>query len=131
MKFTGKVLLVDDEPHIRKYITQILKTLGTPTITEAGDGDEGIAAFEKDRPDLVLLDVNMPYKNGIETLKELKAIDPEPVVVMLTSLTNRQTVEQAQEFGADNYIRKDTPREEITRALSEVIADFFTEEEQP
>jgi DNA-binding NarL/FixJ family response regulator len=129
MKFAGKVLLIDDEPHIRKYIAQILKTLGTPTIIEAGDGDEGIAAFEKDRPDLVLLDVNMPYKNGIETLKALKAIDPEPVVVMLTSLTNRQTIEQAQEFGAENYIRKDTPRQEIAKALSEVIADFFTEEE--
>lgn len=130
MKFAGKVLLVDDEPHIRKYIGQILKTLGTPTITEASDGDEAIAAYQKDRPDLVLLDVNMPYKNGIETLKEIKAIDPEPVVVMLTSLSNRQTIEQAHELGAENYIRKDTPREEITKALQEVIADFFGEEEK-
>ena len=129
MKFAGKVLLVDDEPHIRKYIGQILKTLGTPAITEAGDGDEAIAAYEKDRPDLVLLDVNMPFKNGLETLAALKAIDPEPVVVMLTSLTNRQTVEQAHELGAENYIRKDTPREEITRALREVIAGFSSEED--
>ena len=123
MKFTGKVLLVDDEPHIRKYVGTILKQLGQPTIVEAADGDEAIAAYEKDRPDLVLLDVNMPFMTGIDTLRKLREIDPEPVIVMLTSLTNRQTIEQSLALGADNYIRKDTPRDEITKALAEIVTD--------
>jgi DNA-binding NarL/FixJ family response regulator len=125
MNFTGKVLLVDDEPHIRKYVAQILKTLGTPTIVEAADGDEAITAYQKDRPDLVLLDVNMPFKGGIDTLRELKAIDPEPVVIMLTSVTNRQTIEQSHALGAENYLRKDTPRAEIAKALAEIIEASF------
>ena len=128
MNFSGKVLLVDDEAHIRKYVAQILKTLGTPTIVEASDGDEAIAAYQKDRPDLVLLDVNMPFKGGLDTLRELKAIDPGAIVIMLTSLTNRQTVEQSHALGAEHYLRKDTPREEIAQALAEIIAASFSQE---
>jgi two-component system, chemotaxis family, chemotaxis protein CheY len=125
MKFSGKVLVVDDEAHIRKYIGQILKQFGTPSISEAADGDEAIAAYQKERPDLVLLDVNMPYKDGLDALRELRAIDREPVIVMLTSLTNRQTVEESLALGADNYIRKDTPKEEIVEALRAIIAESF------
>jgi DNA-binding NarL/FixJ family response regulator len=125
MNFSGKILLVDDEAHIRKYVSHILKQLGTPTIIEAADGEQAIELFQNDRPDLVLLDVNMPFLTGIETLRKLKEIDPDAVVIMLTSLTNRQTVEQALELGADNYIRKDTPKEEIAKTLAETIDACF------
>lgn len=128
MNFSGKVLLVDDESHIRKYLAQILRQMGSPTIAEASDGDEAVTAYQNDRPALVLLDVNMPFKNGLDALRELRAIDAEPVIVMLTSLTNRQTVEQALALGADNYIRKDTPREEIARALADILAGAFDPE---
>jgi two-component system chemotaxis response regulator CheY len=121
MNFTGKILLVDDEVHIRKYVGLILKQLGSPVITEAGNGEEAIVAFEKDKPDIVLLDVNMPHLDGIETLKKLKQLDPNCVVIMLTSLANRDTVERALENGAANYIRKDTAKEEIAQALRETI----------
>lgn len=131
MKFSGKVLIVDDESHIRKYVGTILKQLGEPAIIEAADGDEAIRAYEQNRPDLVLLDVNMPFMTGIETLRRLREIDPKPVIVMLTSLTNRQTVEQSLALGADNYIRKDTPREEIARALAEIVHTFGEETNPP
>jgi two-component system chemotaxis response regulator CheY len=121
MNFTGKILLVDDEVHIRKYVGLILKQLGTPMVSEASNGHEAIAAYEKSKPDLVLLDVNMPQLDGIETLRKLKQIDPNCVVIMLTSLANRETVEKALELGAVNYIRKDTPKEEIAKALEETI----------
>lgn len=121
MNFNGKILLVDDEPHIRKFVSLILRQFGSPTITEAGNGEEAVAAYEQDRPDLVLLDVNMPFMDGIETLTKLKAIDPACVVIMLTSLANRETVERALDLGAENYIRKDTPKDEITKALAETI----------
>lgn len=125
MNFTGTILLVDDEPHIRKYVGLILKQLGTPTIIEAGNGHEAVAAYQRENPDLVLLDVNMPQMDGIETLKKLKEIDANCVVIMLTSLVNRQTVEEALENGAVNYIRKDTPKEEIAKALAETIDTTF------
>ena len=121
MKFNGSILLVDDEPHIRKFVGLILKQLGVTKISEASNGAEAVFAFERDHPDLVLLDVNMPIMDGLETLKKLKEIDPECVVIMLTSLSNRQTIESALALGATDYIRKDTPKEEILRALSETI----------
>ena len=63
----------------------------------------------------------MPQLDGIETLRKLKQISPQCVVIMLTSLANRDTVEKALDLGAANYIRKDTAREEISRALEETI----------
>ena len=125
MNFTGMILLVDDEPHIRKYVTLILRQLGTPLIIEAANGEEAIAAYQRENPDLVLLDVNMPKMDGIETLKRLKELDPNCVVIMLTSLANRETIAQALELGAANYIRKDTPKEEIAQALSSTIDACF------
>jgi DNA-binding NarL/FixJ family response regulator len=128
MSFAGKILIVDDEAHIRKYVTLILKSLGVTSIVEAPNGEEGVATFQREQPDLVLLDVNMPLIDGIETLKRLKQVDPDCVVVMLTSLANRATVEQALELGAANYIRKDTPRDEVAKAISETIASCFEAE---
>lgn len=129
MNFTGTVLVVDDEAHIRKYVTLIVKTLGITSIIEATNGAEAIATYEREKPDLVLLDVNMPQIDGIETLRRLKQIDPDAVVIMLTSLANRQTIEGALELGAANYIRKDTPREEIARSLAETIDACFESED--
>jgi CheY-like chemotaxis protein len=131
MNFNGTILLVDDEPHIRKYVGLILKSVGAPKFVEAGNGAEAVAAYKAARADLVLLDVNMPIMDGLETLKKLKEIDPDCLVVMLTSLSNRQTVETALEHGATDYIRKDTPKEEIAKSLTELLATCFPADEKP
>ncbi len=125
MNFNGMIMLVDDEPHIRKYVSLILRQLGNPTVVQAGNGEEAIAVYQRENPDLVLMDVNLPQMDGIATLKRLKEIDPNAVVIMLTSLANRETIEQALELGAANYIRKDTPREEIAKSLAETIDACF------
>src|SRR4051812_11807701 len=121
MNFQGKILLVDDEPHIRKYVSLILKQLGSTNLIEAGNGQEAVTIYQRENPDLVLLDVSTPIMNGLETLKKLKEIDPDCVVVMLTSMVNRQSIDEAVALGAANYIRKDTPKEEIAKALTETI----------
>ena len=125
MNFTGSILLVDDEAHVRKFVGLILKFLGVGKIFEAANGLEALAIYERDRPDLVLLDINMPFMDGLETLRELKKIDPACVVIMLTSLANRKSVEDSLAMGAANYIRKDTPKEEIADALTETIEACF------
>lgn len=127
MSFNGKILLVDDEPHVRKFISLVLRQLGSPTLVEAGNGRDAVEVYQRESPDLVLLDVNMPIQDGIQTLRQLKEVDPDCLVIMLTSLANRQTVEEAASLGAANYIRKDTPREEILAALQKTIAEVFTE----
>jgi CheY-like chemotaxis protein len=128
MNFHGKILLVDDEAHIRKFVSLILRQLGAPTIIEAGNGEEAVTLYQSENPDLVLLDISMPMLNGFDTLKQLKRIDPNCVVVMLTSLANRQSVEEALANGAANYIRKDSPKEEIAKSLLETIDACFENE---
>ncbi len=125
MKFSGSILLVDDEAHIRKFIALVLRQIQEAKTIEASNGEEALALYAQHRPALVLLDVNMPKLGGLETLRALKTINPECVVVMLTSLATRQVIEEAAEFGATNYIRKDTPKDEILKALRETIEENF------
>jgi CheY-like chemotaxis protein len=125
MNFSGSILLVDDEAHIRKFISLLLRHLGVSRIFEAPNGSVALEVYKKENPDLVMLDVNMPVMDGIETLRALKGINPDCVVVMLTSLANRQTIDEAVALGAANYIRKDAPPEEIGRALSDTIDNCF------
>jgi two-component system chemotaxis response regulator CheY len=127
MEFNGTVLVVDDEPHIRKYIGLILRKLGTPTVVEAANGEEAIAAFEQHNPDLVLMDVNMPIMDGLQALERINADHPDALVVMLTSLATRHVVERCLELGAINFVRKDTPKETMAKVIADTIADHFAE----
>jgi two-component system, chemotaxis family, chemotaxis protein CheY len=127
MNFSGKILLVDDEAHVRKFVSLILRTaLGPETVViEAEDGETAVETYRSQRPDLVLLDVNMPRLDGLGALRAIREIDPEAAAIMLTSLANRQTVEEARELGAVHYLRKDTPREEIAATLRQLVAELF------
>ncbi|HVU24251.1 MAG TPA: response regulator transcription factor [Opitutus sp.] len=129
MNFHGSILLVDDEPHIRKFVGLILKSIGAANLVEAGNGEAAVGIYQRDRPDLVLLDVSMPVMDGLETLRRLKEIDPDSVVIMLTSIVNRQSVDEALTLGAAAYIRKDTPKEEIAQTLVETIDACFEPEQ--
>lgn len=131
MKFTGSILLVDDEAHIRKFIGLVLRQIQAVTILEASNGEEALALYAQHRPDMVLLDVNMPKLGGLETLRGLKALNPDCVVVMLTSLATRQIIEESAELGAANYLRKDTPKDEILQSLKETIEENFDAPDSP
>jgi two-component system, chemotaxis family, chemotaxis protein CheY len=126
-----KVLVVDDEIHIRKLITLIAKQVDTFEIIEATNGAEALELFQQHQPDLVLMDVNMPLMDGIEALRRMNEIDPTALVVMLTSLANRQTVEEALHSGAVHYLRKDTPKDEIIVELRKIVKTYLDEEEAP
>jgi len=131
MAFNGKVLLVDDEIHIRKFVGLLLKQLGPVSIVEASNGQEAIARYQQERPDLVLMDVNMPVLDGIGALRALREIDPDVIVIMLTSLASRQIVEEAADLGAVNYVRKDTPKDELLSVLLATIHACFEAENEP
>ena len=125
MPFTGKILLVDDEAHVRKYIGLLARGLGSPVIIEAANGEDALAKFAAESPDLVLLDVNLPDMDGLQVLSAILAQDPEALVVMLSSLANRQTIEESLRLGAVGYIRKDTPKDAILAELSEIVREYL------
>ena len=125
MKRPNTALIVDDEPHVRMYLKLILKKIGFKTFIEAKNGQEGVDFYKLRKPDLVLLDVNMPVKEGMEALEEIMQFDPTAVVVVTSSVASRQAVEQSVELGASYYIRKDTPKEDIANQLDSLIDDIW------
>ncbi len=119
------ILIVDDEPHVRRFLSLVVRSVApAASVVEAGEGEAALALFPtiQPPPGLVLLDVNMPGLDGIETLRRLRAAGHDGPAVILTSLANRQTVEEAIGAGADHYVRKDTPKEEIA-ALVRLLLD--------
>lgn len=125
MAVPKRALLVDDEPHVRTYIKLILGSLGVEEIVEAANGKEGVEKFQQVRPDVVVMDVNMPEMDGLAALAEIQAIDEDAAVIMMTSLASRDTVERAAKTGAVEYIRKDLPRSEVTRIFTETFDEIF------
>ncbi len=121
-----KVLVVDDEPHIRKFVTLMIQSLGDAAVLQAANGMEALEVYQREKPQLVLLDVNMPRTDGLQTLRNLKQFDPQCAVVMLTSLVNRQTVEACLHLGAAGYVRKDNPPDEMLAHLKKLIGGYFT-----
>ena len=123
------VLIVDDEAHVRLYIRMLLKSMGIEQFVEGGNGREGIQLYREYRPDLTLLDINMPVMGGLEALEQILDEDDEANVVMMTAEATRQAVEISGQLGAQQFIRKDTPREEIQAILGELFEELFGEED--
>ncbi len=114
-----RVLLADDEPHIRLLIRSIVEIMNAEVVGEAKDGQQTLDLYKSLQPDMLLLDINMPVKSGQEALKEIMGEHPDAIVVMLTSVSDRDTVKKCIELGAANYIRKDTGISEIKKMIKE------------
>ena len=109
----GRVILADDEHHVRAFLRAVLKGSGIVIVAEASNGAQAVALFRQHRPDLLVMDLNMPVLTGEEALKQILAEFPEARVVILTSMADRESVESCMELGAVNYLRKDCPPDEI------------------
>tara|TARA_Y100000588_G_scaffold346518_1_gene394564 strand:+ start:147 stop:611 length:465 start_codon:yes stop_codon:yes gene_type:complete len=103
-----RVLLVDGSALVRKVVGELIKRWGHELI-EARDGEEALAAAHQHNPHLILLDLKMPKKNGLEVLRELRADAQfaETQVVILTNMTNSNVIQQAQAERVDGYIVKE------------------------
>ena len=114
------VLVVDDDTEILAAATMRLKAAGYDTLT-AADGQAGVALAEACHPDGVLMDVNMPVKDGITALKELKSIDSTqdiPVVIMSARESNRQA---AYDAGAHAFLKKPYEGAKMVQAVTEAL----------
>jgi len=106
-----RILVVDDDDLIRALLKTLLKHLGADVVGEAANGKEAISQFSTLGPDLVLLDVEMPVKNGFDTLKEIKKLDAQAEIIMLTANDNTAVAESCIHAGARTYIKKgETPQ---------------------
>lgn len=117
-----EILIADDQELVRGGLRRILRRRDGFRISECADGDEVLAAVVAQRPDLVLMDLRMKRVGGIEATRILRARAPEPPVLVLTTFDDDQLLSGALRAGAAGFLLKDSPAEDLIRAVRTVAA---------
>jgi two-component system response regulator CpxR len=126
---TVKVLLIDDEPQFVEVLAERLEARGF-TVQTALTGDEGLAKLQEQEADVVILDVQMPGRDGVETLREIKRIKPLVEVIMLTGHATIESGIQGLKLGAYDYLMKPTDTEDLVAKILRAYARKSEQEER-
>jgi len=118
----ANILVIDDEPQIRRVLRSTLSTQGY-VITEAKTGEEALETLRKERPDLVLLDMNMPGIGGVETCREIRRASDAPIIMLTVRNAERDKV-AALDAGADDYVVKPFGIEELLARIRAALRRF-------
>jgi RNA polymerase sigma factor (sigma-70 family) len=125
-----RVIIADDHAVVRQGIRHVLEDIdGLEVIAEAGNGDEVLGLMETATPDLLVLDISMPKKTGLEVAKELRTAGSEVAILVLSMHDDPEYVLEAVRAGADGYILKDVGPGELREAVEAVHAgrEYFAE----
>lgn len=114
-------LIVDDEAHVHVYLRILLKQLGVATVWDASDGHAALELAAAHKPDVILLDMNLPQISGLEVLAKLKIANPKTHVIIVSVESKPETLVHARELGADAYVLKHLPRTKILQMLKEAF----------
>lgn len=114
---SDKVMIVDDALFMRAMLRKTLAAAEGLEILEAADGLTAVQLYQSERPGLVLLDISMPGMNGIEVLREIRALDSQARVVMCSAIGQDSMMMEAVSSGAADFIVKPFKPEQILRAV--------------
>jgi len=115
-----KILVVDDTEFSRGRIKKALGNAGYSVI-EAGNGFEAVSRYCDEKPDVVLMDITMPEMDGVSALREIKIVDPDARVVMLTRMGQETIVLEALEAGAKDYLVSPFEPDRVLDALTKIL----------
>ena len=125
-----KILCVDDSSMVHKFLqTKLQKSY--PNLYFASNGVEGVEKYKAHQPDIVISDINMPRMNGLEMLKKIKSINPQAVVVMMTTESSNSFVIQAAEDGASGYVNKNSARNDIKPTVDKLAKIIVEQANKP
>jgi two-component system chemotaxis response regulator CheY len=116
-----QALVVDDSLYIQKELSKILEKNGCQVVGTAANGLEAVKKYKELNPDFVTLDMVMPQMGGIQTLVLLKKIDPQAVVIMVSSLSGKDKIVECARAGASHYILKPFEEEKVAEVLQKVV----------
>ncbi|MDD3150796.1 MAG: response regulator [Candidatus Gastranaerophilales bacterium] len=117
LKQTPTVLIVDDEDVVRDFLKEILEDLNFKILAEAKNGNEAIEILQKNSPDIILLDLNMPFKGGVDVIKEISAYSRNTCIMVVTISCDTKTVGKCITNGAHYFLRKDLSTEELKTSI--------------
>jgi DNA-binding NarL/FixJ family response regulator len=118
-----RVVLADDHPVVRGGLRALLESLPAyEVVGEAVDGEAAVREVQLNKPDVVLMDVQMPGVDGLEATRRIRAATPEVAVLVLTMFDDDDTVFAAMKAGAQGYLLKGAEQDEIDRAIRAVVA---------
>lgn len=118
-----KVLIADDQEIVCEGLKKILQSdADLQVIAIAHNGQQAIELIEHQRPDLVLMDLQMPIMNGVQAIRQLRKTDPNLPVLVLTTYTDDKWLFDAIRAGANGYLLKDRPRQELVDAIKGTVA---------
>ncbi|MBR6257873.1 MAG: response regulator [Lachnospiraceae bacterium] len=115
------VLVVDDSRMSRLMMKGILEKADMAVVAEAANGEDGVEAYKKFKPDIVTLDITMPKMDGLEALEQILKFDPEAKVIMITAAGQQDKLIKALKTGAKRFINKPFNEEEIVRNIKEIL----------
>lgn len=118
-----RVLVVDDTVFTRSLIREIFSAAGFEVVGEAANGVEAVERFRELKPDLVTMDIVMPFKSGIEATREIVREDRSAVVVMCSALGQESLVMEAIEAGATDFIVKPFHGDEVLRTAFKLLGE--------
>jgi len=118
---TLRVMIIDDEAHVRVVLRELVKSISAEVVGELADGLEVTRQYGILQPDLVLLDINMPYKKGDEVVTELKQSYPDARIIIMTGISDSEMIGQCIDSGACGYIRKDLSFAEMHEQLKLIV----------
>lgn len=116
-----RVLIVDDAAFMRLMLKSMLERNGFEIVGEAENGDIGIKKYKELSPDIVTMDITMPVIDGLEALTEIKKIDPNANIIMISAMGQEQLVMKAVVSGAKGFIVKPFKEDAIINALNKIV----------
>ncbi len=118
----ARVMIADDSDAIRMVLKDILEIGKHELVAEASNGIEAVEEFIRTNPELVLLDMAMPKKDGLVTLKEIISIRPDTKIVMITASDNQNTMKECISAGALAYILKPFNFQDVLSTITEILS---------
>jgi len=115
-----RILIVDDALFMRVTLEKILTKEGHEVVGHAGNGLEALAAYKKLKPDLVTMDMSMPEMDGVKAVGELKKIDPDAKVIMVSAMAQEMIVKDAIIAGALDFILKPFKPEKVLESVGRI-----------
>jgi two-component system chemotaxis response regulator CheY len=116
----AEVLIADDSEFMRNLLREILEENHT-IVGEVENGVEAVEVFKEKQPDLVMMDIVMPIRDGIEATDEIKSAAPGANVIMCTSVGQEEKMKEAVKAGADGYITKPFQKPSVMEAIQDVV----------